>query len=216
MELKNKKIVAIIAHPDDETLGCGGLLSKASRAGADCKVILPLKRTNERTPDSWNTEIEHFKAACNILGVTPVILEDLVRDDIALSNIQKISKSINDYTHWADVILCHWKADIHHAHQAIASAVEIATRPFRNAKTVLCFEIKTSTDQGFENTFNPNCYVTIDEIDMLNKKKAMEQYNSEIFQGRTPDDLENQMLYRGSQSGSKYAEAYIIARYFIK
>ncbi len=80
----------------------------------------------------------------------------------------------------------------------------------------MCFEVATSTDQGFENSFSPNCFVYLEESDMQNKKLAMEFYNSEIFPGRTPDDLENQMQYRGSQSGSKYAEAYIIARYFIK
>lgn len=216
MELKNKNIVAIIAHPDDETLGCGGLLSKASRLGAVCKVILPLKRSNERLPDNWNIEIEQFKEACNQLGAIPVILDELVRDDTSTNNIQKISKLINDHIDWADIILCHWKGDVHYAHRAIADAVELATRPFRNAKTVLCFEVSTATDQGFENTFHPNCFVKLDETDVQNKKTAMAQYNSEIFTGRTPVDLECQMLYRGSQSGFKYAEAYTIVRFFIK
>lgn len=216
MEFKNKKIIALIAHPDDETLGCGGLLSKAARLGAECKVILPLKRSNERKVNSWQEEMNQFQHACKQLGVTPIVLNELIQDNLSAINIQKIADAIAEHIDWADIILCHWKNDAHHAHRAIANAVELATRPFRNAKTVLCFEIATSTDQGFENSFSPNCYVFLDELDMSNKKLAMGCYHSEIFPGRTPDDLENQMRYRGSQSGTKYAEAYIIARYFIK
>lgn len=216
MEIKNKNIVAIIAHPDDETIGCGGFLSKASSLGATCKVILPLKRSNQRTSGSWENEINHFKAACNQLGVTPILTNELISDELALSSIQKIASSIIEYIEWADIILCHWKGDTHHAHKAISNAVELSTRPFRNPKTVLCFEIATSTEQGFENTFSPNCFINLSETDVNNKKLAMEQYQSEIVEGRTPDNLELQMRLRGSQSGSKYAEAYIIARHFIK
>jgi LmbE family N-acetylglucosaminyl deacetylase len=215
LEFKNKKIAVVIAHPDDETIGCGGFLSKAVREGAECKVILPFIRANARKIDSWNEEINHFRLACQQLGVTAVVLDDLIKDAEATSSIQKIVEAIHTHINWADLILCHWKNDVHHAHKAIANAVEIATRPFRNAKTVLCFEVATSTDQGFENSFSPNCFVYLNEKDVQNKKLAMEIYDSEIFPGRTPQDLENQMRFRGSQSGTTYAEAFVIARYFI-
>ena len=160
--------------------------------------------------------MKHFESACKQLGVTPVVLDDLTTDNLASANISKIANAIEPYVKWADLVLTHWKGDTHHAHHAIVDAVELATRPFRNAKSVFCFEIATSTDQGFENNFDPNCYVYLDETDMRNKCLAMEHYVSEIFPGRTPADLECQMRYRGSQCGSELAEAYVVARFFIK
>ena len=37
--MKNNKILILAAHPDDETLGCGGVIKKFSMMGADIKVV---------------------------------------------------------------------------------------------------------------------------------------------------------------------------------
>ena len=215
MDLKNKNIAAIIAHPDDETIGCGGLLSKASKLGAICKVVLPLRRADPRGVEHWQSLTKQFKLACKQLGAEPMITEDSVEDLTADMQTQQIYKLISDSIAWADIVLCHWRGDAHQAHHAISRAVELATRPFRNHKTVLCFEIPSSTDQAFTNTFSPNCFVHLDEFDMQRKKSAMKEYTTEIVAGRTPENLEYLMRVRGAQIGVDYAEAYYIARHFI-
>jgi LmbE family N-acetylglucosaminyl deacetylase len=216
MNLKNKNILVVIAHPDDETIGCGGFLSKAITKGAACKVVLTLKRTNKRENISWEDEILQFEKACKILGVIPIVIEELVDDNIALHHTQKLALLIKEYIEWSDIVLSHWKDDLHHAHQALNKAVEISTRPFKNNKTVLCFEVSTSTDQGFENSFSPNCYVELSRKDVLKKMQAMAEYYSEIACGRSPKDLELLTKVRGMQAGLKYAEAYKIVRHYIK
>jgi LmbE family N-acetylglucosaminyl deacetylase len=215
MELRNKNIVAIIAHPDDETIGCGGLLRKAADQNATCRVVLPIRRGDPRGIANWNCLMQQFNATCDLLGASAIITNETVEDLVAEINIHKIFSLIQGHIEWADIVLTHWHGDSHQAHRAVSRATEIATRPFRTQKTVLCFEIPTSTDQAFINTFSPNCFVTLSEHEMTKKKIAMGLYESEIVGGRTPFNLENQMRLRGSQAGTEFAEAYVIARHFI-
>ncbi len=216
MDLAHKRIVAIIAHPDDETIGCGGFLHKAASLGASCKVILPIKRGDPRGLANWDLLLQQFQNACTYLGAEAILTSEQVCDLTADHHILKIYELILEHINWADIVLCHWQGDTHQAHKAVYRAVELATRPFRNPKTVLCFEIATSTDQGFVQTFSPNCFVELSARDVSQKTKAMAQYTTEIVAGRAPMNLENQMRLRGSQIGTEFAEAFVIARHFIR
>ena len=40
MKIKDiKKLVVFAAHPDDETIGCGGLIKKLTETGSDVVVV---------------------------------------------------------------------------------------------------------------------------------------------------------------------------------
>ena len=39
MNFKNKKILVVAAHPDDDILGCGGTLAKAINLKAKVKIL---------------------------------------------------------------------------------------------------------------------------------------------------------------------------------
>jgi LmbE family N-acetylglucosaminyl deacetylase len=75
-------LVVVVAHPDDETFGCGSLIAQSAQAGARVTVLCATRGgAGERVPDpitdSWPLglvrEVELVQAA-RVLGVTDVAL----------------------------------------------------------------------------------------------------------------------------------------------
>jgi LmbE family N-acetylglucosaminyl deacetylase len=72
-----------VAHPDDETFGCGSLIAHAARGGADVTVLCATRgEEGERTADIpadadlGAIRAEELHAAAAILGVREVVLLD--------------------------------------------------------------------------------------------------------------------------------------------
>lgn len=79
-------VVAVVAHPDDESFGCGSLLALAAAAGARVTVICATRgESGERRPDpitdSWPLGLLREAELCHaavVLGVDDVIVLDHV------------------------------------------------------------------------------------------------------------------------------------------
>ncbi|MFA5010879.1 MAG: PIG-L family deacetylase [Ignavibacteria bacterium] len=211
---KNSKICVVIAHPDDETIGCGGLISKAISNECKVKIVLPLRSNGKRSLTKWQQYIVNFKKACKEYGAEPVILNPLVFEHHIEKNFWKLTDRINTHLEWADTIITHSPGDVHASHRAISHIVEISTRPFRINKNVIFFEIPTSTDQGYENNFFPNLFVELSEQDVTQKCNAFKLYKNEFAPGRKPEDLRLHCVLRGRQIGAGYAEVFKIARLY--
>ncbi|HWF45165.1 MAG TPA: PIG-L family deacetylase [Candidatus Kapabacteria bacterium] len=211
----HSNITVIVAHPDDEALGCGGTVAKLADAGHNVRIVLPLKSNGLRSVSKWDCLIPAFRNSCQVLGAEPVILDPLMDAPFAEVKLNELHDLLLPEIERADVIMTHWSGDAHQVHRAVSRAVEIATRPFRRCKTVLLFEVPTSTDQGYFSSFVPTLRVILDESHLERKCSAMKLYQSEHAPGRTSEELRAKVMSRGSEAGARFAEAFVIARAFL-
>jgi LmbE family N-acetylglucosaminyl deacetylase len=214
VNLAGANVLCVIGHPDDETLGCGGTLARASAEGARVRIFLPMIRTDPRGVQNWPTLLVQLRAAAACLGGEAVLPENPMTED-ECEQISRLHELVLPHVEWADVVLAHWHGDVHQVHRAVARAVEIATRPFRRRRTVALYEVPTSTDQAFTESFSPNTFVLLEPAHVQCKLRAMAQYTTEVAPGRSPDDLRRKLETRGRQVGAEYAEAFALARHFV-
>ncbi len=215
MNFAGAKILCVMAHPDDEVLGCGATLARAAVMGAEVRVLLGLKRTDVAERDCWEVVRQQFVAAVRHLGAFPLLPDDSLVEDTLFCSVNRCVELIVPYVDWCDVLFTHHEGDAHESHRLITRAVEIASRPFRRRRTIIQCEIPTSTDQSFKNSFSPNLFVSVDENDVTKKLEAMAMYDRELAHGRNPQNLRRLLQIRGEQIATHYAEAFIIARAFL-
>jgi len=74
------KLLIVVAHPDDESFGCGSVLAHATRAGHDTAVLCATRgeagESRVRTDDLAALREAELRAAARILGVGTVRLLD--------------------------------------------------------------------------------------------------------------------------------------------
>lgn len=72
-------VLAVIAHPDDESFGLGAVIATLHAAGADVRVLCLTRgeaSTLGTTADLGVVRLRELTAAAGVLGVTEVVLED--------------------------------------------------------------------------------------------------------------------------------------------
>ncbi len=222
------KILVIAAHPDDDILGCGGTLSKMSESGCDIRVVFIAEGTTCRFQPGHpvkeiNSEIskreKYARDALSILGIENVCFHNLPcgkLDQFPVLEINKIiEKEIKLFC--PDTILSHSSVDANSDHRRINESIIMATRPgaLNFVERVLCFEVLSSTEWKFSNSFLPNYFVQLRKKDVEKKIESMKQYKSEMGDFPFPRSEEGMLAMlkvRGMQSGSEYAEAFEILR----
>jgi LmbE family N-acetylglucosaminyl deacetylase len=220
------KILIVAAHPDDDILGCGGLMAKYSKQ-KKIRVIFIAEGSSCRFSNLdagqevvRNTIIERNSfavSALKSLGVTDVKFYDLPcgrLDTIPIIDINKIIENeVRSFN--PNILMTHSEYDTNNDHRIVNRSVMMATRPgvFDTLKKVISFEIQSSSEWNFNDAFLPNVFEELKGSDLEKKWDALSCYKSEIQSyphPRSYKGMQTLARYRGMQIGYNLAEAYRI------
>ena len=229
--LSNKRILVVVAHPDDEILGLGATMyDLVHQHGCTIRAVILgegiTSRSDERDREKWAQELAVHRAnihsAAAAIGYESVGIYDFPDnrfDSVALLDIVKVvEKEKQDFQ--PSVIFTHHGGDTNIDHRRTFEAVITATRPMRGevVRTIFAFETPSSTEwQAFNypNYFQPNVYCSVSREGIDAKIKAMESYEFErraFPHPRSPEALETLARRHAVTVGADYAEAFMLIR----
>lgn len=220
--IKNKKILIIAAHPDDEILGCGGTILKLKKNNL-IKVIFMTNGTDARGKNKKASQ-KRIQGCLNLFKKLklnkPLILNfpDNKMDSVPLLKIvKKIEEILSKFN--PEVVFTHFDGCLNIDHQITFKAAVTACRPLKktSVKKILSFEVPSSTEWALskDKKFQPNYYINISKH-IKEKILLMKYYKDEIRpfpHSRSLKSIKTLSEYRGASAGVKNAEAFYLYRY---
>jgi len=222
---KKNNVLIVVAHPDDETLGCGGTIARHVENGDNVDVLfLADGETSRSARYNENRVIEREKSgqtACSILGVNePKFLgyPDNMMDTVALLDIVNEIEMVLEQVK-PTVIYTHHSGDLNVDHQIVHQAVMTASRPQPECvvREIYSFEVLSSTEWATplpQSSFIPNRFVDISST-LKRKLLALKEYEMEMRlfpHSRSVDSVVTLARYRGTTVGVNAAEAFRVER----
>jgi LmbE family N-acetylglucosaminyl deacetylase len=229
--LKNKRILLLVAHPDDELLGLGATMHKLiHEQGCTVHVVILgegiTSRADSRDTQLWEKELathrQNIKQAQSAIGYQSLSVYDFPDnrfDSVALLDIIKVIEKEKAAFNPA-IIFTHHGGDVNVDHQRTFEAVITACRPMahESVKTIITFETPSGTEWRASTDprhFVPNLFFNVSKSNVDAKIKGMESYEFEkrpYPHPRSPKALTIQAQRWGVSVGCEYAEAFCVVR----
>tara|TARA_R110002012_G_scaffold242832_1_gene417312 strand:- start:13278 stop:13961 length:684 start_codon:yes stop_codon:yes gene_type:complete len=221
--MKNKVLV-VIAHADDEAIGCGGTLIKHRNAGDEVRIIFMTNGVSARNNTKERQIQKRLKAqenCCRQLNIVDYYnfdFPDNKMDSVALIEVIKcIEEVIENYP--TNIVYTHHGGDLNIDHQVVHRAVITAARPTPSSTVnkILTFEVNSSTEWSNENigsNFTPTYFVDISQ-ELKEKETLLAHYEEEMLpypHSRSITAILNSNKVRGSSVGLPAAEAFTLIR----
>lgn len=190
------KCLIISPHPDDESIGCGGLLLKFNK---NCDVIVLTDGCKGGTDDEFTVsqtrkiELDEAMAYANIDNYKNL----MIHDRMVKYNLDKLnSLDIGKY----DYVFVPNSNEFHVDHFCILKKVKKLLK-FSYKTRIVCYEVWSPLP-------NPDLYLDISDV-IDKKAELIGHYKSQI----KFNDYVNRTIalnyYRGMRAGTEYAEAFL-------
>lgn len=224
-------VLAVVAHADDEALGCGGTLARHVAQGDQVSVVFMADGVTSRQGHTAAGERDVLEernqaavSALEALGITCFVnlgLPDNRLDSVALLDVvQALEAQVGGIK--PDIVYTHCSSDLNVDHRITNQAVLTAFRPQpgKALPTIYSFEVASSTEwqgAGWPSFFSPNHYVGIHEF-WSEKEKALSCYEGEMRSfphARSMEAVKAKAVVRGAEVGLPMAEAFMLERQII-
>lgn len=221
-------ILVVAAHPDDEALGCGGTMARASADGAAVHTLFFTDGVGARDAESGAVDgsaaqqrADAARRALRQLGAAEperLAFPDNRLDTVAMLDLARCVEATVARVRPV-VILTHHADDLNVDHRRVHEAVMTACRPQPGhvVQQILCFEVASSTEwraPRASTAFLPQLFIDVTEH-LPHKLAALREYSTEMHpwpHPRSIEAVEHLARWRGATAGVGAAEAFMVAR----
>jgi LmbE family N-acetylglucosaminyl deacetylase len=200
------RLLAVMAHPDDAELWCGGTLLRHVHTGDEVRIAV---LTGQAATPRWVEAEEGARqlgCAAEPLGLADTAIRDT---EPAVTSLTGLLRS-----YWPDIILTHWFDDMHPDHEA-------AFRLVRRALLRACLEAEqndlslfprtfccdTYQSRGLRGPFQPDRYVDVTEV--WEAKLAALRAHASQYLAHYEEMISGQGVSHGQTAGVAWAEGFL-------
>lgn len=217
------RTLIISPHCDDETIGCGGLMSSISKQGAHIRVVIVATHNNTFNYNvsrvvSNDERLKETTQALKVLGDNIKVFQLEGFEDGKLDTYNKkdmITQLDNHIKFFKPTAVLFPYSSHHQDHQVVYTASIAALRPTVATNFI---RLKAMYEYPYINSWssnvNPNSkfYYPLDESDIEKKQQALRTYKTQLVRD-SRDILDvssviNMAKVRGTEIGHDWAEAF--------
>lgn len=235
LNFSKQRLLIVAPHPDDEVLGCAGLIQKVKEQGGKVYVLFltvgitsdlskkGISTSRERIKeikkvakfldyDSWRIAFvgNQYHLKLHTVPISDIIYQIEGHEDISIKTIQPT------------IVATTQMHDYNQDHRTCFEAVMAATRPAPHTlkpliNFILGYEFAGSAGWGILPSYRPNFFLQLTKVELQTKIKAMNLYLSQKrtrTHSRSSDSISALAHFRGIHCSVTASEAYYIYRLF--